>query len=157
MADIEYLITLDNVSAEMKEVWVTTNKGLKSGEPVVVTLSRPRQSRLQEKCQHAMIGDIQKQAIRGGGSSTVAQWKDLLVSEFAREKQLMGEPLSEGNSFSPSLCGTYMVAHRPTTKSFNKKIGSEYIEYIFVKGGEYGVEFTDKTMADYETYIGAKK
>lgn len=150
MADIEYLITLDNVIAEMKEVWVTTNKGLKSGEPVVVTLGRPRQSRRQQKCQHAMIGDIQKQANRVGGDTTVAQWKDLLVSEFAREKQLMGEPLTEGNSFSPSLCGTYMVAHRPTTNSFNKKIGSEYIEYLFVKGAEFGVEFTDDTLSEYE-------
>jgi len=151
MADLKFTVTVDNVKAEMLKVWDMANKGLKSGEAVIVTLGRERQSRLQEKCQHAMIGDIQKQAIRSGGSSTVAQWKDLLVSEFAREKQLMGEPLSEGNSFSISLCGTYMVAHRPTTKSFNKKIGSEYIEYIFVKGAEFGVEFTDHSLEAYET------
>ena len=151
MADIKFTVTADNVKTEMTKVWEMANKGLKSGEPVIVTLGRERQSRLQEKCQHAMIGDIQKQANRAGGKTTVAQWKDLLVSEFAREKQLMGEPLSEGNSFSISLCGTYMVAHRPTTKSFNKKIGSEYIEYIFVKGAEFGVEFTDHSLEAYET------
>jgi len=151
MADLKFTVTDANVKDEMRKVWDMANKGLKSGEAVIVTLGRERQSRLQEKCQHAMIGDIQKQANRAGGKTTVAQWKDLLVSEFAREKQLMGEPLSEGNSFSISLCGTYMVAHRPTTKSFNKKIGSEYIEYIFVKGAEFGVEFTDHSLEAYET------
>jgi len=157
MADLKFTVTTDNVKAEMLKVWDMANKGLKSGEAVIVTLGRERQSRQQEKCQHAMIGDIQKQANRSGGETTISQWKDLLVTDFAKEKQLMGEPLSEGNSFSISLCGTFMVAHRPTTTKFNKKIGSEYIEYIFVKGGEYGIEFTDKTLAEYETYRESNK
>jgi hypothetical protein len=152
MADLKFTVTLDNVKAEMRKVWEAANKGLKSGEDVIVTLGREKQSRQQENCQHAMIGDIQKQANRSGGKTTVQQWKDLLVTDFAKEKQLMGEPLSEGNSFSISLCGTFMVASRPSTTRFNKKIGSEYIEYIFSKGDEYGVEFTDKTLADYENY-----
>ena len=151
MADLEFTITDDNVKTEMTKVWEMANKGLKGGI-VLLTLGREKNTRAQEKCQHAMIGDIRTQANRSGASSTLDQWKDLLVSGFAREKQLMGEPLKHGNSFSPSLCGTYMVSHRPSTKTFNKKIGSEYIEYIYVMGGEYGVEFSDKTLAEYETY-----
>jgi hypothetical protein len=151
MADIDFTITHDTVKSEMLKVWDMVNKGLKGGT-VLLTLGREKNTRPQEKCQHAMIGDIVKQANRSGATSTLDQWKDLLVSGFAREKQLMGEPLKQGNSFSPSLCGTYMVSHRPSTKTFDKKIGSEYIEYIYVMGGEYGVEFTDKTLAEYETY-----
>ena len=64
----------------------------------------------------------------------------------------MGEPLKRGNSFTPSLCGTYMVPHRPSTKEFDKEISSQFIEYLFAKGSEYGVEFTDKTLSDYESY-----
>tara|TARA_R110001606_G_scaffold222120_1_gene369980 strand:+ start:132 stop:602 length:471 start_codon:yes stop_codon:yes gene_type:complete len=149
MADIDFTITQDTVKAEMLKVWEMVHKGLRGGT-VLLTLGREKNSTAQIKCQHAMIGDIKTQANRSGGSTTFDQWKDLLVSEFAREKQLMGEPLKQGNSFSPSLCGTYMVSHRPSTKTFNKLIGSEYIEYLHVKGAEYGVEFTDKTLAEYE-------
>jgi len=44
------------------------------------------------------------------------------------------------------------VSIRPSVKEFGKKSGSEFIEFLHVKGAEYSVEFTDKTLAEYENY-----
>jgi hypothetical protein len=151
MADIEFKITADNVKDEMRKVWDTTNKGLKAGD-VVLTLGRESASTLQSRCYHAMIGDIARQADLGGNKYDVDAWKALLVSQFATEKHQMGEPLRKGNRWIPSLCGSHMVCIRPSVKEFGKKNGSEFIEFLHVKGSEYGVEFTDKTLAEYETY-----
>jgi len=152
MADIEFTITLDNVKIEMTKVWEMANKGLKSGEAVIVTLGRESNSDLQSKCYHAMIGDISKQVDLVGNKYDLETWKALLVSDFATEMHLMGTPLRRGNKFIPSLCGTHMVSIRPSVKEFGKKTGGEFIDFLHVKGAEYGVEFTDKTLAEYETY-----
>ena len=154
MADLKFTVTLDNVKTEMKSVWEMANKGLKSGEPVIVTLGREATTDLQDKCYHAMIGDIAKQVDLDYDSDT---WKALLVSSFATEKQQMGELLRKGNKWVTSLCGTHMVCIRPSVKTFNKANGSEFIEFLHVKGSEYGVEFTDKTLAEYETYRESQK
>jgi hypothetical protein len=50
-----------------------------------------------------------------------------------------------------------MLPSRPATSGFNKDVRSEFIEYLFAKGAEYDVEFTDKTLAEYETYKESKK
>jgi len=154
MADLKFTVTLDNVKPEMSKVWEMANKGLKSGEPVIVTLGREATTDLQDKCYHAMIGDIAKQVDLAYDRDT---WKALLVSSFATEKQQMGEPLRKGNKWVTSLCGTHMVCIRPSVKTFNKANGSEFIEFLHVKGSEYGVEFTDKTLAEYETYRESQK
>ena len=156
MADIEFKITADNVKDEMRKVWDTTNKGLKAGD-VVLTLGRESASTLQSRCYHAMIGDIATQTDLGGSKYDFDAWKALLVSKFATEKHQMGEPLRKGNRWIPSLCGTHMVCIRPSVKEFGKKNGSEFIEFLHVKGSEYGVEFTDKTLAEYEAYREAQK
>ena len=157
MADLKFTVTLDNVKTEMKSVWEMANKGLKSGEPVIVTLGRSKGSRLQENCYHAQIGDFAKQVEPMGNKHDEKAWKELLVWEFSKEKIMMGEPLKKGNTWIPSLCGTAMLPSRPATSGFDKKIRSEFIEYLFVKGSEYGVEFTDKTLAEYETYRESQK
>ena len=155
MADLKFTVTLANVKTEMTKVWEMANKGLRSGEPVVVTLGRDKGSRLQEKCYHAQIGDFAKQVEPLGKKHDVKAWKELLVWEFTREKMIMGEPLKNGNAWIPSLCGTVMLPSRPATSGFDKDIRSDFIEFLFAKGSEYGVEFTDKTLAEYETYKAA--
>ena len=152
MADIKFTVTLDNVKTEMLKVWEMANKGLKSGEAVIVTLGRDKGSRLQEKCYHAQMGDFSKQIEPNGNKYSVQAWKELLVFDFAREKLAMGLPLKEGNTWIPSLCGTAMLPSRPATSGFNKDVRSEFIEYLFAKGVEYAVDFSDKTLAEYETY-----
>ena len=155
MADLKFTVTLNNVKTEMTKVWEMANKGLRSGEAVIVTLGRDKGSRLQEKCYHAQIGDFAKQVEPLGKKHDAKAWKELLVWEFTREKMIMGEPLKNGNAWIPSLCGTVMLPSRPATSGFDKDVRSEFIEFLFVKGAEYGVEFTDKTLAEYETYKAA--
>ena len=152
MADLKFTVTLNNVKTEMTKVWEMANKGLRSGEAVIVTLGRDKGSRLQEKCYHAQMGDFAKQVEPLGKKHSVQAWKELLVFDFARERLAMDLPLKEGNAWIPSLCGTAMIPSRPPTSGFNKDVRSEFIEYLFAKGSEYGVEFTDKTLAEYETY-----
>ena len=155
MADLKFTVTVDNVKTEMTKVWEMANKGLKSGEAVIVTLGRSKGSRLQEQCYHAQIGDFARQVKPMGNKHDEKAWKELLVFDFAKEKLAMGEPLKNGNAWIPSLCGTVMLPSRPATSGFDKGIRSEFIEFLFVKGAEYGVEFTDKTLAEYETYKAA--
>ena len=157
MADLKFTVTLNNVKTEMTKVWEMANKGLRSGEAVIVTLGRDKGSRLQEKCYHAQIGDFAKQVEPLGKKHDAKAWKELLVWEFTREKMIMGEPLKNGNAWIPSLCGTVMLPSRPATSGFDKDIRSDFIEFLFVKGTEYGVEFTDKTLAEYETYKESQK
>jgi len=152
MADLKFTVTLDNVKSEMNKVWEMANKGLGNGEPVVVTLGRQKGSRLQENCYHAQISDFAKQVEPLGNKYSAQSWKELLVFDFAREKLAMGLPLKKGNTFLPSLCGTAMLPSRPYTSDFDKDVRSEFIEYLFAKGAEYDVNFTDKTLDNYETY-----
>tara|TARA_R110000868_G_scaffold140558_1_gene356303 strand:+ start:2259 stop:2738 length:480 start_codon:yes stop_codon:yes gene_type:complete len=159
MADIRFTVTKEDVKPKMMEVWEMANKGLQSGEPVIVTLGREKNkgTRLQENCYHAQCGDFAKQITPMGSKYDLETWKELLTWDFANEKMRMGEPLKKGNRWITSLCGTAMLPTRPSTKSFDKNIRSEFIEYLFAKGSEYGVEFTDHTLAEYEAYKGAKK
>jgi len=152
MSDIKFKVTNDNVKVEMTKVWEMANKGLKSGEAVVVTLGRESASALQSKCYHAMIGDIAAQVIRELNSYTTDIWKALLVSQFATERHQQGNPLRKGNKWVPSLCNTHMVCIRPSVKEFNKSDASDFIEFLFSKGSEFGVEFSDSTIVDYDKF-----
>jgi len=151
MAEVKFTITLANVKDEMRKVWDMANKGLKAGD-VIVTLGREGQTDLQSKCYHAMLGDIAKQVDLGDKKYDLEVWKGLLVSDFAKEKHEMGEPLRRGNKWVPSLCGTHMVPIRPSTKDFRKAEGSDFIEYLMAKGAEYDVQYTDYAMKSYEQY-----
>lgn len=152
MADLKFTVTLDNVKEEMRKVWEMANKGLRSGEAVIVTLGRSKGSRLQEQCYHAQIGDFAKQVEPMGSKHDEKAWKELLVFDFAKEKLSMGSPLKDGNSWIPSLCGTAMIPSRPPTSGFNKDIRSEFIEFLNAKAVEYGVTFSEKAIKAYQGY-----
>lgn len=152
MADLKFTVTINNVKTEMTKVWEMANKGLKSGEAVIVTLGRSKGSRLQEQCYHAQIGDFAKQVEPMGSKHNAQAWKELLVFDFAKEKLAMGSPLKDGNSWIPSLCGTAMIPSRPPTSGFDKDIRSEFIEFLNAKAVEYGVTFSEKAIKAYQGY-----
>jgi len=155
MADLKFTVTVDNVKAEMLKVWDMANKGLKSGEAVIVTLGRSKGSRLQEQCYHAQIGDFAKQVKPMGNKHDEKAWKELLVFDFAKEKLAMGLPLKDGNSWVPSLCGTAMIPSRPPTSGFNKDVRSEFIEFLNAKAIEYDVTFSDRSIQAYKGHMEA--
>ena len=155
MADMKFTVTLANVKTEMTKVWEMANKGLKSGEAVIVTLGRSKGSRLQEQCYHAQIGDFAKQVKPMGNKHDEKAWKELLVFDFAKEKLAMGSPLKDGNSWVPSLCGTAMIPSRPPTSGFNKDVRSEFIEFLNAKAIEYDVTFSDRSIQAYKGHMEA--
>lgn len=152
---MKFTVTLANVKTEMTKVWEMANKGLRSGEAVIVTLGRSKGSRLQEQCYHAQIGDFAKQVKPMGNKHDEKAWKELLVFDFAKEKLAMGSPLKDGNSWVPSLCGTAMIPSRPPTSGFNKDVRSEFIEFLNAKAIEYDVTFSDRSIQAYKGHMEA--
>ena len=155
MADMKFTVTLANVKTEMTKVWEMANKGLRSGEAVIVTLGRSKGSRLQEQCYHAQIGDFARQVKPMGNKHDEKAWKELLVFDFAKEKLAMGSPLKDGNSWVPSLCGTAMIPSRPPTSGFNKDVRSDFIEFLNAKAIEYDVTFSDRSIQAYKGHMEA--
>lgn len=122
------------------------------GGPVQITMGRENKSRLQEKCYHALIGDFAKQVVLPSGRYDAETWKALLVHEFEKEMLEMGEPISHGGYWVPSLKGMEMIRVRPSTTRFKKKEASDFIEWLRVIGEQYGVYFTDYALRAYNEY-----
>ena len=73
-----------------------------------------------------------------------------LVDEFRRVREEMGEPLTHPGKTVISLDGQRKVTVRPSTKKFRKKEASDFIEFLYATGIEYGARFTDKSLNYYE-------
>lgn len=159
----------ETVRPIMHRVWQMVNKGLQAGT-VVVTLQRINKTREQEKKYHAMIRDISQQvsfdyaANEDTGFVTrlfgrdrkkhysVSVWKALLVEQFAREKEAMGEPLTHPGETVQSLDGTRVITVRPSTRDFRVKEAAQFIEYLYMQGTEMDVKWSEKALKVYEEY-----
>jgi len=120
---------------------------------IVVEIKRYNKSREQEKKYHAMIGDFAKQiAFYGNKKYSLDVWKARLVEQFAREKELLGEPLRRPGQTIASLDGLRTISVPPSTKQFLVKEASDFIEYLYQQGSEMGVNFSDRAMAAYNEY-----
>lgn len=149
---LEYLVKdQDQVQSTLGEISATLGKTLPGG-PVLISMGRQNKTRLQEKCYHALIGDFAKQVVLPSGRYTAEAWKALLVHEFEKEMVEMGEPLSHGGYWVPSLKGMEMIRVRPSTTQFKKKEASDFIEWLRVIGEQYGVYFTDYALRAYNEY-----
>lgn len=112
---------------------------------------------------HAMIGDINKQAVIKAPGVVVKMsnyhpdaCKALLVSWFAREKALMGEPLRHpGRVIIDPLSGE-QIHVRPSTTQFSKAEAGQFIEWLYALGADSGVIWSDPAIREYEQYINLK-
>ena len=138
----------------MLTVFRTVEKGLAAG-PVVVTLTRESKSRDQEAKYHAMISDFAKIDLNGR-TFDPETWKALLVDAYAEELEGMNEPLTHPGHVVLSLDGKRAVTVRPSTTKFLKKEASGFIEFLYARGIEYGVEWSEKAKAVYQEYKEAK-
>lgn len=130
-------------------------KGLSGGE-VSLQIGRPSKTRLQESKYHAMIADICSTAtIKINGvivdTSNYDAVKALLVVWFEYEKNEMGESLRRPSQtiVDPKTCEKITV--RASTKQFNAKESSEFIEFLYKIGTEYGTTFSEK-VTRYDEY-----
>ena len=121
-----------------------------SGGPVCIELKRESKSRDQEAKYHAMIGDIAKTVVVNNQQFSLESWKALLVDAFQLERREQGNPLSHEGQTVKSLDGRREVTVRPETKRFRKKEASDFIEFLFATGSEYGAVFSDRSMKYYE-------
>ena len=62
----------------------------------------------------------------------------------------MGEPLTHPGKTVNSLDGERRVTVRASTEQFRVKEASDFIEFLYSTGIEYGAKFTDKSMSYYE-------
>jgi hypothetical protein len=118
--------------------------------PMQIELKPESKSRNQEAKYHSMIADISKTVSIEGRTYTPVVWKALLVDEFEEELRANGEALSKPGKVVVSLDGRRAVSVRPTTTAFLKKEGSDFIQFLYMKGGELGATFTEKSLQHYE-------
>ena len=150
----EFVLSPEDIRNGMVGVWNFV-KGIANGGDFLVVVTSLSKSREQEKKYHALIGEFAKQVafdVTPPSSSKVrrlpqkkqyppAVWKTLLVDAFEQEKLLMGEPLRKPGRMVMSLDGQRMVSMRPSTRDFTKAEAGEFIEFLYARGIEYGVQW----------------
>lgn len=95
-----------------------------------ITFSEPKRTEEQNKKMHAMIRDFCRANVTGRNLDE-ATMKALLLHEFGAEVDWVS-----------SLNGDDIIpVFRESTTNFGIKKGSEFIEFLYAIGAQYGVEF----------------
>lgn len=136
----------------MRAIRDLVNEFLRVKGRVVVVVKELSKSRAQEERYNAMIGTIAKQVPFQSDDDERPRlydssvWKMLLVDDYAKECEMMGQPLRKPGRYMPSLDGTgRIVSERPSTTDFSTEEAANFIEYLFAKGSEYGVQWPAST------------
>lgn len=111
----------------------------------VASFGEQRKKRIQEEKYHAMIGDIARQVDLIGERRDKDDAKRLLIDAFARVMAAAGTPLRQSSRILPSLDGSGFVQMGIQSRKFSVKEASEFIEYLYAFGAEYGVVWSDRT------------
>lgn len=135
------LITKENRSERTQYASSVITQKLESGN-VELAILRPSRSRNQEKLYHKLISIVASQVKVMGRKYDVAIWKALLVDQFAQDKEAAGEPLRKPGAIFPAMDGSgRLVSIRPSTTGFTVAESGEFIEFIYSKGIELGVNW----------------
>ena len=103
----------------------------------------------QNRLFHALIGDIHEQAFRGYRRDCL---KAVFVSQFAAEKEEMGEPLRHPGATTWDWKRQCPVYVRPSTTDFSTAEAGDFIEYLYAEGAELGVTWSQRALAVYDEY-----
>lgn len=137
----EYRITKENAGVVAKAMLDCVNKMLESGD-IEVVVRRPSKTRDQEKKYHALIRDFESQLVFEGRRRSAEEWKAALVDAFEQEMTASGSPLRQQTKAILALDLTgRLVTVRPSSKKFSAKEGSDFIEFLYAVGAQYGVKF----------------
>lgn len=108
-------------------------KGLSKG-PVLITLSRPKRTKDQNRLMWPLLRDCSKQIDYHGMKLSETDWKDLMTVGF------------EGVQRSaPSLDGKGLVFFGISTSDYPKDTFSAFIEFIYAEGTERGVKWSKQS------------
>lgn len=142
--------------------WLDTTlcKALEAG-PVAFDLYRPEDPRnnIQSSKFHAMVSDLQKQAVikMPGRRIVLAEYdleavKALLVIWYANERALMGEPLAKPpRSIICPVTGE-RISIRPSTAKWSKKDASGFVEFLYCLGVDTEVRWSEPAIQAYNEY-----
>jgi len=114
-------------------------------------------SRGQEEKYHAMIGCIARQIPWMGKKRDTETWKRLLIEAFVHVKREdaiatnQRDPFNGRGEVVPSLDGQRVVQLGVQSRTFGKRIASEFIEYLYAFGAENNVQWNDRRI--YEAHV----
>jgi hypothetical protein len=124
--------------------------GMLAGGPVEIVLQRISKSRAQENKYHTMISCFTSVELFGR-TYNEETWKAVLVDDFENvELVAIGETLAHPGQTVPSLDGRRAVTIRASTAKFRKREAGDFIAYLYARGVDYGVTFSDPAIAVYE-------
>ena len=114
-------------------------------------------SDMQRKKYHAMIGDFANQITFDGTKKyDEGTWKARSLEQFAKDKELMGEPLRHGSKTVMSLDLERIITVRPSSEKLGVKEAADFIEYLYSKGAEMDVVWSDPEHQSYNDYKEAQ-
>ena len=116
-------------------IWPKIKEALLAGTSVQLSIGQVSKTRDQEKHYHWLIGQIAAQAKHIGAKWSAADWKRLLLDDFAKEANL-----SRGRII-PSLDGTGIVEVGILSRRFNRREGADFITYLMAWGDSNGIVF----------------
>lgn len=124
-------------------MWDHCKPWLIAGHELMLRVTQILKKREQEEKYHAMIGDIARQVQHVGRYWDADDMKRFLVDEFAEEMRAIGQPLHHDSRVFPSLDGRRIVQLGIQTREFWVSEASAFIEYLYAKGAETGVQWTE--------------
>lgn len=135
------------------------------GGSVVMTLGRPedKKSSSQNRKFHAMINDINKQAVFYVPGKRIVmsdydsdQAKALLVMWFANEREAIGEPLPKPpRNFLCPVTGQ-QISIRPSTVEWKKSDTASFVEFLYMTGTMGKVKWSEPALKEYESWSQEK-
>lgn len=147
----QFLIKNQNqVTARLDQASRDIRTALEKGvDAVVLTLTRESRSAAMNRKFHAMIRDISK-TVEIETKHSPEIWKALLVDKFENELKLQRIALSKPSRVIMSLDSERIISIRASTTDFDKQTGSNFIEFLYWFGQEYGAAFSDESLSYYE-------
>jgi len=108
-----------------------------------VVFSEPRRKDIQNSKMHAMMEDIARQVQHAGRYWDADDMKRFLVDDFAEEMRSAGHPLHNDTRVFPSMDGRRIVQLGIQTREFRVAEASAFIEFLYAKGAEHSVKWTE--------------
>jgi hypothetical protein len=139
----EYSIQIETEvdrNPKMIQVYDLIKKGLKSGA-VVVTLSRPKRTKMQNNLLWALLGEISRQVNWYGQKLSPEDWKNVCTASLTKQEAV------------PGIDGGVVMVGTSTSK-MTKQQFSALIEVIYAFGCQQGVKFKQDTVNEYLDYMG---
>lgn len=135
------------------------SKGFEGGKKVLMVLMRPKRNSLSSSKLHAMMGDINKQAVIQVMTIRVDlremvfdECKALLVKWYDEERKLNGDPLSRPGKYVIDPLNGDKCYLRPSTKEMSQREACDFVEYLYALGASCGVKWSEKAIKAYEEY-----